>query len=228
MVITIDEMKELEFLAVDRGISINQLMENAGKQVFRAIRKKADLKSKHIVVFAGHGNNGGDGFVAARYFAQECPVIVLFFGAEEKMGTETLRNYTKINKQITVIKVNAEEDLQQFRFQKGAELILIDALLGTGVKGPPNENIKRGIGYFNSLDGFKVAVDVPTGIHPDTGEVSETACTVDLIVALHDLKKGLEALQEKSVIVDIGMPKREENEMTDQLPDESLTDQRKP
>ena len=207
MVITIDEMKELEFLAIDNGISINQMMENAGKQIFRTVRKKTDIKNKHVVIFAGQGNNGGDGLVAARYFAEECPVIVLLFGSKEKMGPETLKNYAKIQKKITIISVEKEENLRTFKFQKDAELILVDALLGTGVKGAVQEQIKVAIDYFNSLNGYKVAVDVPTGIHPDTGEVLEKACAVDLIVALHDLKKGLETFQEKSVIVDIGIPR---------------------
>lgn len=205
--ITIDEMRELEFLAVEQGISINQLMENAGKQVFRTVRKKNDLRNKHVVVFAGSGNNGGDGFAAARHFVKECPVIVLLFGSKEKMSSETLRNYLKIQKQITIIPVEKEEDLRKFKFQKNAELILIDALLGTGIKGEVREQVKLAIDYFNSLKGYKVAIDVPTGFHPDTGEVLEEACSVDLIVALHDLKKGLEAFKEKSVIVDIGIPR---------------------
>lgn len=205
--ITIDEMRELEFLAVEQGISINQLMENAGKQVFRTVRKKNDLRNKHVVVFAGSGNNGGDGFAAARHFAKECPVIVLLFGSKEKMSSETLKNYLKIQKQITIIQVEKEEDLRKFKFQKNAELILIDAVLGTGIKGEVREQVKLAIDYFNSLKGYKVAIDVPTGFHPDTGEVLEKACSVDLIVALHDLKKGLEAFKEKSVIVDIGIPR---------------------
>ncbi len=205
--ITIDEMRELEFLAIDNGVSINQMMENAGKQVFQAVRKRTDIKNKHVVVFAGSGNNGGDGFVAARHFAKECPVLVLLFGSKEKMSSETLKNYAKIQQQITIIQIEKEEDLQKFKFQKNAELILIDALLGTGVKGEVREQIKLAIDYFNSLKGYKVAVDVPTGIHPDTGEILEKACSADLIIALHDLKKGLETLKEKSVIVDIGIPR---------------------
>ncbi|MBI4151941.1 NAD(P)H-hydrate epimerase [Candidatus Woesearchaeota archaeon] len=205
--ISIDEMKELEFLAQEHGTSMNQMMENAGKQVFRVVRKKIDPKNKHVVIFAGHGNNGGDGFVAARYFAEECPVLVLLFGVKEKMGPETLKNYAKINKQITIIHVEKEEDLRTFRFQKNAELILIDALLGTGIKGAVREQVRLAIDYFNSLSGYKVAIDVPTGVHPDTGEILEKACDVDLIIALHDLKKGLDSFQGKSVVVDIGIPR---------------------
>ncbi len=206
--ITIDEMKELEFLAQEQGITSLQLMENAGKQIFRTVKKKVDLTNKHIIVFAGQGNNGGDGLVAARHFAKEFPVIVLFFGSKEKMSEEARQNYLKANKQVTIIHIEKEEDLQKFRFQKNAELILIDALLGTGIKGKLSEPMSLAVDHFNSLQGHKVAVDVPTGINADTGSTEEKTCHADLIITYHDHKLGLESVKDKTVIVDIGLPRK--------------------
>ncbi len=210
--ITIDELKELEFLAQEQGITPLQLMENAGKQIFRTVKKKVDLTNKHIIVFAGQGNNGGDGFVAARHFAKEFPVIVLFFGSKEKMSEEARQNYLKANKQVTIIHIEKEEDLQKFRFQKNAELILIDALLGTGIKGKLSEQMSLAIDHFNSLQGHKVAVDIPSGMNIKTGVTEEKICSADLIVTYHDHKLGLETMKEKTVVVDIGLPrKKQEN-----------------
>jgi len=206
--ITIEEMKELEFLALEQGITSLQLMENAGKQIFRTVKKKVDLTNKHIIIFAGQGNNGGDGLVAARHFAEEFPVIVLFFGSKEKMSEEARQNYLKANKHVTIIQIEKEEDLQKFRFQKNAELVLIDALLGTGIKGKLREKISLAIDHFNSLAGHKVAVDVPSGLHADTGTSEEKVCQADLIITYHDHKPGLESVKEKTVVVDIGLPRK--------------------
>ena len=208
--ISIDEMKELEFLALDQGISVLQLMENAGKQVCRTVKKKIDLSNKHIIIFAGQGNNGGDGLVAARHFVIDFPVIVLFFGSKEKMSEETRKNYAKINKKVTIIPIEKEADLQTFRFQKNAELVLIDALLGTGIKGKLREQMVLAIDYFNSLPGYKVAVDIPSGMNADTGAVEEKVCHADLIITYHDLKNGMESVKDKTVIADIGMPKKKD------------------
>ncbi len=206
--ITIDELKELEFLAQEQGITPLQLMENAGKQIFRTVKKKVDLTNKHIIVFAGQGNNGGDGFVAARHFAKEFPVIVLFFGSKEKMSEEARQNYLKANKQVTIVHIEKEEDLQKFRFQKNAELILIDALLGTGIKGKLSDQMSLAVNHFNSLQGHKIAVDIPSGMNINTGIAEEKICHSDLIVTYHDHKPGLETMKEKTVVVDIGLPRK--------------------
>jgi len=203
--ITSKEMKKLEHDAVQRGISIETLMENAGKQVYLAIKKKQDLADKQVVIFCGQGNNGGDGFVAARYFVNDCQTIILFFGEEDKLSPEAQENYRNVEKKVNIITVTCKEDLEKFHFQDDLEFIFIDALLGTGVKGDIREPISCGINLFNSLKGDKIAVDLPSGIDPDTGEVHDKACYADLIVCFHDLKQGLEKFKDKVVIVDIGL-----------------------
>lgn len=199
-------MKKLEAEAVQQGISIEELMENAGKQVFETVKEKYDLDGKRVVIFAGQGNNGGDGFVAARYFSEEVSVIVLFFGDKEKLSEEARVNLEKIEEKINIVDVKKKEDLDKFHFQNDLKFIFIDALLGTGVKGAVREPLSLGIDLFSSLEGIKVAVDLPSGLDPDTGEVHDKCCNVDLIVCFHDLKVGLENFKDKVVVVDIGIP----------------------
>lgn len=206
--LTVKQMKALERFAQKKGIFPIDLMENAGRQVYNVVKEKYDLLNKHVIIFAGHGNNGGDGFAAARYFAEECPVVILFFGKEEKLTEEARENYQKVKRKINIVSVREKADLDQFHFQEDLEYIFIDALLGTGVKGKIRNPVSLGIDYFNSLPGIKVAVDVPSGINPDTGEVQDKVCKTDLIVCFHDLKQGLEKLKKKTVVVDIGIPER--------------------
>ncbi|MBT4651111.1 NAD(P)H-hydrate epimerase [Candidatus Woesearchaeota archaeon] len=206
--ITAKDMRELEDLAVEQGISKFKLMENAGKQLYFKIKEKYDLNNKKIVIFAGSGNNGGDGFAAARLLAIHCPILIFFFGDKEKLSVEAEEHYKKIKAPINIIQIKNKFNLNQFHFQPDQELLLIDALLGTGIKGPLREPLPLAIDYFNSLEGIKVAVDLPSGLDPDTGEAQDKYCQVDLIITFHDLKVGLEKYKEKTIIVDIGIPKQ--------------------
>ena len=203
--ITAEQMRQLEFKAVQEGVSLETLMENAGKGVFEAIKEKYNTENKQIVVFCGPGNNGGDGFVAARYFHEAGNfVTILFFGDKWGLSEEARLNYNLIKDKVNIISIVSKEDLQCFHFQKDLQFILIDALLGTGIKGELRELMGLAIDCFNSISGIKVAVDVPSGLNPDTG-AGEKFCQADLIVCLHDIKQGLEKLKRKCVVVGIGI-----------------------
>lgn len=216
--ITSRQMKELEEYAESLGIEAKELMENAGKAVYEAVQKKFDLDNsprpgrKRIIVFCGQGNNGGDGLVAARHFAESFPTVILFFGDKEKLSSESYDAYMKVKDKATIVTIHDQQDLARFHFQEHHQHILIDALLGTGVKGKLREPISFAIDYFNSLPGDKVAIDIPSGIDPDSGEVHGKKCDVNFIVCLHDVKTGLhsylERTQEKTplAIVNIGLP----------------------
>ena len=205
--ITVKQMQMLERFAQKQGIFVEDLMENAGREIAKTLRENFGLADKHVVIFAGTGNNAGDGFVVARYLHEEVPVVVLLFGDQDKLNGEALDNYVRIKDIVTIVKISKQDDLSQFHFQQDHKLILVDALLGTGISGGIREPITLGIGHFNSLKGDKVSIDVPSGVNPDTGESLGQKCNADLIVALHDLKAGLEEYKERMVIVDIGIPK---------------------
>jgi len=203
--ITAAEMKALEEQAVQNGTSVQELMENAGKAVYEIVKEKYGLDGHQVVIFAGQGNNGGDGFVAARYFAEEVSVVVLFFGDFEKLSEEAEQNYNKIKETVPILEIRNKEDFENIHLQKSLNYIFIDALLGTGINGSIREPFSFGIDLFNSEKAIKVAVDMPSGMNPDTGEVEDKACEADLIVCFHDLKQGLEKFKDKTVIVDIGL-----------------------
>jgi len=214
--ITVKEMRALEAYSADQGISSLKLMENAGKQLYLVINEEFELHGKHVVIFAGNGNNAGDAFVAANHLCQELPVIILFFGEEWKLKDEAKVSLKKIKDCVTVIPVLEPKDLENFHFQKNLDYIFVDALLGLGIKGEIRDPISFAIDYFNKQEGKKVAVDVPSGIDPDTGEIQGKCCDADLIVTFHDIKKGLfekPMLKEKTVVVNIGIPKKYEHQI---------------
>ncbi len=194
--ITVEEMKKLED---NCGIPKVELMEYAGRGIYEVLRKKFILKNKKILIVAYHGNNGGDGFVAARYLCENVSVDVLFLGDESKLREEALVNYKKIINNPKIQFLNIEDaDFDGYDF-------IIDAILGIGIEGRLREGISNTIDSINNSEAFKVSVDVPTGVNPDTGEVIDKAVDADLIVTFHDMKKGLEKYKNKIVVVDIGI-----------------------
>ena len=198
--ITSSEMRELE---ASSGMSLLALMDKAGKAVYDALKQKFELKGKKILVVCYHGNNGGDGFVAARYLCDEAEVNVLFVGDETKLKEEAKVNFKKIgnNEKIQMLVLEAV-DFSDYD-------IIIDSLFGTGIKDEIKDPLATLIKNLNKSNTYKVSMDIPSGINPDTGEKANVFFEPDLIIALHDIKKGLESYKDKTIIVDIGLWEKE-------------------
>lgn len=180
-----------EFLGVPRLL----LMENAGRSVADAICNRVKVEGKKIAVFCGQGDNGGDGFVAARHLAfRGAKVTVILVGDEEGIRTsEAKRNWNAIKAMFTVEKILVRDSREVVALEEklGNIDIVVDALLGTGVRGEVREPIASAIDLINRIKGFKVSVDVPSGLNPDTGEVCGRAVKADLTVCLHAAKPAL-------------------------------------
>jgi hydroxyethylthiazole kinase-like uncharacterized protein yjeF len=197
--ISVEEMKNLEN---NCGIEKIILMQNAGKGIYETIKNKFNLKDKRILVVCNHGNNGGDGFVAADYLIQECEVDIYFIGDESKLKPEAKTNYDKVlnNDKIQFFDVSYYEiDLVDFDTYD----IIIDAILGTGTSGEIKGVMAAVIDLINESKAFKISVDIPTGINPTTGEKANKFIIPDLTITFHDIKPGLN--KEKTVIVNIGI-----------------------
>ncbi len=193
--------QDMRILEEKSGVPRLSLMENAGRAVYESIRQKFDLRDKKVLVVCYHGNNGGDGFVAARYLCDEAETNILFIGNEGKLKKEALINFKKIEHNDKVqFAVDDEVDFDEYD-------IIVDAILGIGIQGRLNREISAVIEDINNSKAYKVSVDIPTGLDPDTGDVVEKCVNADLIVTFHDLKKGLEKFQDKTVVADIGLPK---------------------
>lgn len=193
--------QDMRILEAKSNISRLALMENAGKAVYQAIKQRFDLKDKKILAVCYHGNNGGDGFVAARYLCDEAEVDILFIGDESRLKKEALTNFKKIehNEKIQLL-IDEEVDFDSYD-------IIIDAILGIGIQGRLNKEISAIIDDINNSKAYKISVDIPTGLDPYTGLIMDKCINADLIVTFHDIKKGLEKIQDKVVVADIGLRK---------------------
>lgn len=197
--ITASQMKEIEALS---GISKLVLMERAGKSVFDILTKKfKDLKKKTILIVCYHGNNGGDGFVAARYLADVADVTVLFLGDESKLSENAKINFKKVDKNELLQLLVHEEDINFDDFD-----IIIDSILGIGFRGTLTPQIITIVDHINNSKAFKLSIDTPTGLDSNNG-IYEKIINADLIITFHDIKKGLEKFKDKVEVVDIGLKK---------------------
>ena len=200
-----------EWLGVDRIL----LMENAGSNVARTVYQwLGGLAGKKIVVVCGTGNNGGDGFAAARHMAGlGAKVTVILLGDREKIRTpEARRNFEAIMKMRETIEfknVKSLKDLEDVRRDVMEAEAIIDAIFGTGIKGEIREPWRSMINLINSAKGLRVAVDIPSGVNPDTGEVKDVAVDANLTITFHRPKLGLPAAGDycgEVVVAPIGIP----------------------
>jgi NAD(P)H-hydrate epimerase len=213
--ITPQRMRGLEANAAWLGIPRLLLMENAGAAVAREVAKRG-IAGKRVLIFAGLGNNGGDGFVAARHLANAgASVEVVLLGDPKLIATTEARtNWQALQNMRRGIKCLVVRDSSELRTLKGKKVdVVIDAMLGIGAAGRLREPISSAARLINSMRAYKVAVDVPTGVDALTGETSSEAVRCHLTVTFHDVKPGLEKARRHAgevVVADIGLPREAE------------------
>jgi NAD(P)H-hydrate epimerase len=179
-VVSNEEMRRLDHFTINDlqapGII---LMENAGYQSFLKIKQECEKRAIHeALIFTGKGNNGGDGFVAARHFAKagfDVRIFSLAVGDELKGDAKV--NYTIcVNYKIPVKKIEKIEDLPQSA--DGA--LIVDALFGNGIRGAIRGFAAEVIRWINAQDAFVAAIDIPSGINGNSASVEGTAVKADL------------------------------------------------
>lgn len=209
------DMIAIDNNAEELGIPKSSLMENAGKSVADHIIDTLDPCK--VAIFAGTGGNGGDGFVAARHLLNNGYNVELFLlGHPERIKShETLQNWTaieNISSGLNSLKLEVIEDSSSLK--KISSPVIVDALLGTGIKGRIKEPISSAIDIINKSKGIKISVDVPSGLDPLTGDVHDKAVETDFTLTFHKIKIGLKKAAIRYVgniiLYDIGIPEEAE------------------
>ena len=189
MEITVEQMYNIENKGHDMGFLKKFMMENAGAAaVRRLIEKFGNVESKNILIFVGLGNNGGDGLVMARHLAgHTANVTVLLLGTSDKIKTEESSwNWSILEKMPSVNLISG--NTLDFDFKPD---IIIDGILGTGITGEIREPYASAINYINETNCFKFAVDVPSGLDPQTGETANIYTKCDMTITFHKMKQGI-------------------------------------
>ena len=189
MEISVDDMYKIENRGHEMGFLKKFMMENAGAAaVRRLIEKFGSVDSKNILIFVGLGNNGGDGMVMARHLAGHgAKVTVMLLGTSEKIKTEESNWNWSILEKMSSVKLISGDSLN-FDFKPD---VLVDAILGTGITGEIREPYASAINYINESDCYKFAVDVPSGLDPQTGDTANIFTKCDMTVTFHKMKQGI-------------------------------------
>jgi len=203
------EMRALELNAEYFGISRLQLMENVGRSVATEIASRFKPDKTRIAIFCGTGGNGGDGFVAARHLLSHgFEVKVILAGKSVDIVDEaTLKNWQALQPLEDVITVHEVYDSALIPDIEAE--VAVDALLGIGLKGTLRPPILQLVKKINAMKAFRIAVDIPTGIDSDTGEILGSAVKADLTITFHKIKPGLGEAKKYTgelIVKDIGLP----------------------
>ena len=203
------------------GLSRLCLMESAGKSLAEEVGKIAVYafsKPVKVVIFTGSGGNGGDGFVAARYLLNRGYDVDIYMlkenirSGDAKTNFEILKNMKPRLSRLKIYNLKTLEDINscEVATSDNSEFIIVDGLLGTGIDGKLQTNIRRAIEVINESGGLKISVDVPSGMDPLTGEVNDLAVVPDYTISFHKIKTGVRNADEEDVgglvTADIGIP----------------------
>jgi NAD(P)H-hydrate epimerase len=219
-VYTSDEMRACDRAAIEEyGIPGIVLMENASRGAVDAAEDFfGSVEDAFIVILCGKGNNGGDGFAMARHFINRgAEVTVYTLGPDEasrgdaRTNLDTLRRMAKDNARLHLHLLSSSASLEDTLRRRPA--FVVDAMLGTGIVSEIKGEIAEIIEVLNSSAVPVLAVDMPTGINTDTGEVLGSAVHAELTVTMGGLKRGLllrhgRAYAGEVRSVDIGMPRQ--------------------
>jgi hydroxyethylthiazole kinase-like uncharacterized protein yjeF len=195
-IVTAAEMREIDRLTTESvGIPSLSLMENAGAQVAEFILESLPLfEHRRIVVLCGKGNNGGDGFVAARHLRDAGRMVeAVLFAAPDALSGDAVAQFGRWRDSGGPLRVvHDAQEWQRARILLEGSCIIVDALLGTGLRGPVESVLAHAIDVVNAArpHAIVVAVDIPSGASADTGAVDGSCIRADYTVTFTAPKQG--------------------------------------
>ncbi len=215
-IVTVEEMRAVESVANASGLTYAQMMECAGKAVAEAlIDRLVTVGGKRVVILVGGGNNGGDGLVAGHYLHQAGAQVSVYLVSSRPKDDA---NLSRLRADGALIATAADDQRSRvLRNLLGSADVVLDALLGTGFRLPLKGAVKdvlataaKTLAARESMP-LIVAVDCPSGLDCDSGEVAAETLAADLTVTLAAAKVGLlqfpgAARVGDLVVADIGIP----------------------
>ncbi len=216
---TRDEIREFDRTCIeDLGVPGIVLMENAGRQIAEVVREDVGLEpTPHVVILAGRGNNGGDGFVVARHLAIYGVLAkILVIGRRSDVSGDAHTNLSVLeamDADIEVLDGVDEAVIERCQQVLNVADVIVDGLLGTGTQGeirPPFGGIIEAVNaHRDHADVF--AIDIPSGMDADSGMPLGPTVRAKATVTMAALKKGFaaegaEAYTGRVILADIGVP----------------------
>lgn len=207
-ILTPKQMAEAEQASIKLGVSLGELMDNAGQAFGRELLSFALQENlRNIVILVGNGNNGGDGLVCANFLTESgiIPTVVLMCG---KPKTELSVNaFESLHKSITVI----NEDSCNFTDVISNADIIADCIFGTGFHGEIKADLLEHFNVIGNSDAYKIACDCPSGVNCLNGQVADGTFRCIKTITFHRSKTGLHFHPAKDycgdvIVKNIGIP----------------------
>ena len=221
--VTANEMQQMDRSTIESfGLPGRILMENAGRGATQFFLEQfKDAKNKKVGVIAGRGNNGGDGFVIARYLAQKgIRVTVYLLSEHQKVSGDAAANLQLLSPlKIPVIEMPDATSFSAHEIAMRHEEIWIDAILGTGLRSDVKGFFKDVINFINQSNKPVFAVDIPSGLNSDTGQPcgacvrANATATFAFAKTGHFLYPGADYTGNLKII-DIGVPPHIANDVS--------------
>ena len=187
-ILTSRQMKEIDRKAIEEiGILGPILMENAGLQVFKNILSRFPQVGKEkVVIVAGKGNNGGDGFVVARHLQNlgAKPLALLLASKQEIKGDAAVNLRIAEKSGIEIKEVCSLQDWKRQKNYISDSSLIVDAIFGTGLTSPVQGLYAAAIEDINKAKAYKISVDIPSGLSSDTFQIIGPCIKADLTVTL--------------------------------------------
>ena len=215
ILVTAGEMQEMDRRTIETGgISGIELMENAGRGAFRFLLDYfPEATQSNIGIIAGKGNNGGDGFVIARYLSEKGIQVTVYLLADRStLRGDAAANYKLLAPLgIPMVELPDEKTFSKYKDDMQHVDLWVDAILGTGLRSDVRGYYRDVIHFINSLQKPILAVDIPSGLNSDTGQPcgaciqARATATFAFAKTGHVLQPGA-AFTGSLKIVDIGIP----------------------
>ncbi len=215
-VVSADEMRWCDRTTIEKyGIAGLLLMENAGRGVAEVMQREyGRLQGKRVYIFCGKGNNGGDGFVIARYLhSMGAMTTVVLLPSSHQLTGDAKSNYTIVRRLSRVS--NSTLRIEEFSERRLTKLsspdLIVDAIFGTGFAGRVEGRYRDAIEWINRQQVPVVSVDIPSGVNGTNGSVESLAVRAHHTVTFGLIKSGLlvgegQDRSGKVHVVDIGIP----------------------
>lgn len=221
-ILSVEAIREVDRWAMEKlHIPGLILMENAGRNVAEVSHRlvgngqpRGGFVPSTVLILCGTGNNGGDGLVAARHLSRLGWRPELWIVGQPGRGSADFEsNFAMVKATSFPLRwIETHEDLVEAaaNLQESPKMIL-DGLLGTGSRGPLRSPMREMIRWANASSALRVAIDVPTGLDAQSGEVQSDCFQASCTITLHARKPGLLVSGAKSVVgeivvADIGLP----------------------
>ncbi len=233
--VTADRMRQLEQKADQSGNTFALMMESAGTAAAEALRARLvaeTTRENHVLVLVGPGNNGGDGLVCARELYDRGAPVTLYLW-KRAIRSDDANLQLCVTRNIPVVQAEEDKGFTALKELLTQNDVIVDALLGTGVTRPIEGLLKELLGVVKEHSGqsrksdlqelipslsiaprpapFVAAVDLPSGLNPDTGALDPATLPADLTVTFafpklgQLLSPGADAVGDL-VVADIGIP----------------------